>query len=141
MYKLSRWSIPQNFDGHYTEDLVLFVNGSTLYFPTLNCSKPKNLSNIASYIKTVEVAAGVDSSIERLTWTQHMAERIDIKNLGTDEFRVKFGDIEGEANESQGYIVESGQTRSVNYKVADYMTFYTSSNTSSLIQVTLFWHR
>lgn len=64
-------------------------------------------------------------------------DEFDLEHLGGSDIRVKVDDIEGIVNESQGYIIQSGDIWSPDFRLHRFLTFYTSSNTSSQMRLTV----
>lgn len=134
---MTRWSNP-NYEGHTTIQLFTLANKSTMWFPTMSAA-PANMSTLGCWIRLLEGSS--DRNISRVNWAARVAEEVELIHLGDTEVRVKIGAIEGTANESLGKLLEPGEVWHVPFKVHDYLSFYTSSNVSQRIEMTLAWYR
>ena len=56
---------------------------------------------------------------------------------GNTDIRVKVDDIEGVANQSEGKLIKPGEIWHPPFRLHDYLSFYTSANTSQLIRITI----
>jgi len=69
---------------------------------------------------------------------QHViCDGFEIIHDGNADVRIGIDDIEGVANRSQGKILKPGESWSPPFRVKNYLTFYTSSNVSQLLYVSV----
>ena len=125
----------ENYDAHQTYDVYTFANLSTMYWPTLNCSTPKNLSTVTQlFSELVNQALGIGNAS---VGPRRVVDGFEIVHKGSTDVRVKADPVEGVANESQGYVLSPGVTWSPPFRLNNYVTVYTSSNVSELLQISI----
>lgn len=135
---MTRWSSPDNYEGHKTVVVWTLANKSSMFWPTLNCSNPDNASRVVNYIRSLVGSANMGQA-GKLS-PAHIPEAFEMVHKGASDVRVYVGAIEGVANESLGKILMPGEVWSPPYRNFEYMTFYTSSNVSQEIHLTLLWY-
>lgn len=119
-----------NYDLHQTYDWYTFANKSSQYWPTNNCSRPLGLSTATNLICNL-----VNQSYNQAPVL--VIDSFEIIHKGNADLRVRVDDVEGVVNESQGKIVSPGETWSPPYRLKNFLTFYTSSNTSQQLQISV----
>ena len=106
-----------------------------MFWPTLNCSDPLQGSRICDLLSGL-----VDKYSNRNKAPLKVANEFELIHDGTADVRVGVDEIEGVANESQGHIIKPGETWNPKMRVHKYLTFYTSSNVSQSLRMTLYFY-
>ena len=115
-----------HYDGHFCYEVYTLANKSSMFWPTLNCSRP-----LAYSTATRLVTALVNKSYNKAI--VDVIDGVSFYHKGTADVRVRIDDIEGIANESMGKVLEPGEEWCPPYRIKHNVTFYTSSNVSQLI--------
>lgn len=119
-----------NYDVHMTYGWYTLANKSSQYWPTNNCSRPLALSTATRLISALVNQSYTTAPIQ-------VIDSFEIVHIGNAAIRVKVDDIEGVANESEGKIINPGETWGPPYRLKNFLTFYTSSNVSQQLQISV----
>lgn len=119
-----------HYDVHQTYDVYTLSNKSAMYWPILSASIPLVLSSITRLFSNL-----VNQSYN--TAPVIVVDGFEIVHKGNADIRVGVDAIEGLANESTGKILSPGEGWNPPFRVKSYISFYTSSNVSQQLQVSL----
>ena len=122
-----------NYDVHKSYDVYSLANKSSIYWPTLNCSRPLQKSTVTDLITSL-VSLGTNNANLRQTV---ICDAFEIINDGNADIRVTVDDVEGLANQSQGHPISPGEVWCPPFRVKNFIGIYTSSNVSQKIRLTV----
>lgn len=133
---MTRWTA-HSYDGFRTVEWYTFANKSAQYFPTNNCSRPLNRSNIAELLRNY-VGSAHPTGLTRIGGPFTL-EGFEIVHEGSVPVRLTVGEREPLVNESVGKILNPGEVWCPPFRNVPWMAFYTSSNVSQCLRITLVW--
>lgn len=128
---MTRWA-QRNYDFHKSIDIYTLANKSSIFWPTLNCSRPLVLSTATRY------AANLINESQRQIQT---IDNFEIVHRGNVAVRIGIDDLEGVANDSQGKILFPGESWNPPFRIHQHLTLYTSSNVSQSLQLSIGGYR
>ncbi len=121
-----------NYDVHKSYDVGLFANSSSMFWPTLNCSTPKTLSTVTALMMNLVSLPTTNIDARQRV----ICDEFEIIHDGAVDLRVSV-DNEPLANESVGKIIKPGEIWTPPFRLHKYLVFYTSSNASQLIRLSV----
>lgn len=131
---MSRWKA--NYDVHKSVELYTRANLSAIYWPTLNHSKPVAGSTVTDYM--TDLYASLSNISDPNKQQRIVCDDFDVLHMGGADVRILCDDIEGDiANQTQGYIVRSGERYRPYIRAHRHISFWTSSNASVQLQLTV----
>ena len=121
-----------NYDIHQSYHVYTFHNKSSMYWPTNNCSAPLPGSRVTNLITNLVERKGAANNKKTI-----ICDKFEIIHDGNVDVRVRADPIEGVANESQGHVLKPGEIWSPPFRLHNSLTFYTSSNVSQSLRLTI----